>query len=57
MKNKNQKTKGLRISSETIRKLDMEQLTNIVGGFTGTQSNNGCGSRGGGTTACQACQV
>ena len=56
MKNKQQMTKGLRISSETILKLNTEQLADVVGGFTGTQSNNGCASRGGGTTACFACQ-
>ncbi len=57
MKRKHQKTQGLRISSETILKLNTEQLANIGGGFTGTQSNNGCASHGGGTTACFACQV
>jgi|GEM_PF-4591304 len=54
MKNKLKTTKTLTVSGETIRKLGHGELIAVAGG--GTQSNNGCTSRGMGTSFCYACQ-
>jgi hypothetical protein len=54
MKNKLKTTKTLTVSGETIRKLNHGELVAVAGG--GTQSNNGCTSRGMGTSFCYACQ-
>jgi hypothetical protein len=54
MKNKLKTTRPLHLSGETIRKLSQGELVDVAAG--GTQSNNGCTSRGMGTSFCYACQ-
>ena len=53
---KNQR-KSLEVARETLRVLSVFQLSEVNGGDTVTQSNNGCGTTvtSGKQTGCSAC--
>ena len=58
MKNaKKTQKKSLVLAGETLRVLSVFQLSEVNGGDTVTQSNNGCGTTGtsGKQTGCSAC--
>jgi len=52
MKRQTNSKKQLRLSTETIRKLDRAQLGEVAGGL---YTNNGCAGSGWGPTLCQPC--